>query len=108
MKKLEITKGEVSIRETRNDADFSYEIIVGTDSVCYIPRDYGSLINQKANSELISDTFTTYNIEPTLPSELLKQRNELLEMLNCLIEQENLSQSAHDCVCDLIQKTTTE
>jgi hypothetical protein len=37
-----------------------------------------------ANSDLITDAGTTYNDTPILPSELLKQRNELLEALKVL------------------------
>jgi hypothetical protein len=45
----------------------------------------------ESNAELIADTFNTYNETPILPSELLKQRNELLEALKeakeCLEER---------------------
>ena len=42
-------------------------------------------IETEANTKLIADTFTTINKCNLFPSELLEQRNELLEVLRNII-----------------------
>ena len=60
-----------------------------------------------ANADLIADAGTTYNATPILPSELLKQRNELLnalfELRNAVFSENDIrllaaSQSAKDLI----------
>jgi hypothetical protein len=91
MKKLNITKGEVFIQYNGH-----YHEVRGINRLSpYISvfsakrEDHPNLLEEniceqdeaKANAELIADAFNTYNECQILPSELLKQRNELLEAL---------------------------
>jgi len=79
MKKLNIPKGKWKLN--------IHEAIVDE-------HDYGiaqvhGILNEamwKDTATLIADAGTTYNTAPILPSELLKQRNELLEALQNIID----------------------
>lgn len=81
MKKLNITKGEWEL-EINSDTQF----VVGTTKwgVCFIPRYYELA---KDNAALIVDAGNTYQKCEVLPSELLKQRNELLAALKTLLQE---------------------
>lgn len=74
MKELEITKGEVE--QNGNNG------IHLKNGSCVALTHNGE--NKKADAELIADAFNTANKCNLLPSELLKQRDELLRVLKML------------------------
>jgi len=83
MKTLNITKGEASaVNNLERVGDFCIHSF-GT-KICELP-DFSEESMQ--NARLIVDTFNTYNTTLILPSELLKQRNELLESLKEITTQ---------------------
>jgi hypothetical protein len=87
MKTLNITKGEW---KADRDNVYSIQPKITADIICESPKkEYHSYSFWDDNSKLISDAGTTYNTTPILPSELLKQRNELLEALKVIQKQFN-------------------
>jgi hypothetical protein len=76
MEKLNITKGKCKVKTNYKNpfSDDTIYRIAGNDGFSH------SIKEMESNAELIADTFNTYNDTPILPSELLKQRNELLEV----------------------------
>ena len=98
MENLNITQGYWGIAENHMDEFKNQYTILSlmTHTVCEVTRhNYREVGKNKfkyegelhidkeaeANAKLIADAGTTYNTTPILPSELLKQRNELLEAL---------------------------
>jgi len=80
MERLNITKGECKVEEQSNH---QLAITIGGKAICFLPRFQE---NVSDNATLLSDSITTYNTTPILPSELLKQRNELLKALTRLYD----------------------
>jgi hypothetical protein len=82
MKTLNITKGECKVKTNYKNpfSDDTIYRIAGNDGFSH------SIKEMESNAELIADTLNTYNDTPILPSELLKQRNELLEALTAIID----------------------
>jgi hypothetical protein len=85
MNKLNITQGEWS---AVNHLDVTDDFCIHSQGtkICELPN--LSKENQ-ANAKLIADAGTTYNTTPILPSELLKQRNELLDALRVMLDGSN-------------------
>ena len=81
MKTLNITKGKWR-KGLNNDKSVVSDCLDGTiPSICICPI----LLNEaEDNASLIVDAGNAYNTTPILPSELLKQRNELLLALKSL------------------------
>lgn len=79
MSKLNITKGEVWVKNSRVQEQKTFSIGCGGWEICTTYTDFEE---DKANAELIADAFNTANKCDMLPSELLAQRDELLEMLS--------------------------
>jgi hypothetical protein len=88
MEKLNITQGEWLIGENSNSVEIETNLTDrGRMQLFYcvnVPAN-----QRKDNAVLIADAGTTYNTTPILPSELLKQRNELLEALQDIIKTAN-------------------
>ncbi len=118
MERLNITKGNWEIQESMPENIRTKE--KGLIATIF----YGDSIFNKPlakeegfdNAKLIADAGTTYNIEPILPSELLKQRNELIECLEnannvlkmaSLIDKSNTCDEAQKQCEDLIAKIKT-
>jgi hypothetical protein len=94
MKTLNLTKGE-----WKSDRDNVYSIQpkITADIICESPKkEYDSYSFWEDNSKLISDAGTTYNDTPILPSELLKQRNELLNALQQIIDNPSINFYIHE------------
>jgi hypothetical protein len=88
MEKLNITQGECKIEHQRRH---HLSIAINGIEICFLPRFQDNVLD---NAILISDTITAYNTTLILPSELLKQRNELLEALEKIkkeIESNNIA-----------------
>lgn len=92
MKKLNITPGEWYIGELRNNIyskkEYNFKVSI------YQETEY----DKYDNLILIADAGTTYNQCGLLPSELLKQRDELLKKCNqkLSIETTDLQDILHD------------
>jgi hypothetical protein len=84
MKTLSITKGLATISHEPFTTLIVSEYQMRTVTICQLSERYKSNEELLSNAELITDTFNAYNTTPILPSELLKQRNELLEALKVL------------------------
>jgi hypothetical protein len=100
MEKLNITQGEWSttlrkdIEEVNGlpiiEVSTSFEKIDKDRHSEWIAKVRGNgKTETEDNAKLIADAGTTYNTTPILPSELLKQRNELLEALQEIINTAN-------------------
>jgi len=85
--KLDITKGEwKSHQQNSGDMYISSEDWFNFIKVSFV-HDANTENHREQclnNSKLICDAGNTYNQTPLLPSELLRQRNELIEVLNHL------------------------
>jgi len=88
MKKLKITKGQFKIDKwgTIVDQDKKTLLCQGVG----FPMGVNSEHECVANSQLLCDAMNTANETDLLPSELLKQRNDLLEFVKELDEQFSL------------------
>jgi hypothetical protein len=82
MEKLNITKGEWKKHYFGENGNRQCRIHSPSPTIVKVLQ----IDEADANSDLITDAGTTYNNTPILPSELLKQRNELLEALTAMID----------------------
>lgn len=106
--KLDITKGEIISKEILNEKGSyvkiisKHESILG-ESICNITtRNEG---RRDANAKIICDAFNTYQTCELLPSELLQQRNDLIDVFNRVLEREFNPCAVQD-LKKLIQKIT--
>jgi len=106
MKRLGITEGEFVVENvTTNNGDFYKVITKKGASVCNVTtRDY---VKARENTQLIADAFNTANKCDMLPSELLEQRNELLDMLQATVDILN-NPNSFDLVWKLKVKEMSE
>ena len=84
MRKLKITEGIIEVEnvKTSNGDFYKVKSDSGT-SICNITtRDW---LKAKSNSQLIADAFNTANKCDMLPSELLVQRNESINLLKRIV-----------------------
>jgi hypothetical protein len=75
MEKLNITQGECKVE---HQSKHQIAITIGATAICFLPRFQDNVLD---NATLLSDAINTYNTTPILPSELLKQNKELLNVL---------------------------
>jgi hypothetical protein len=112
--KLNITAGEWKISNCSiKDAYSKIETVFESSMVDTDDHVAGILILNsnkeavKANAALIADAGTTANLCGLLPSELLKQRDELREALEMLIEWQNTHTIATHSASALFDKART-
>jgi hypothetical protein len=86
MKKLNITQGEVKISHEPFTKLIVAEQQGKVETICQLSERNKSQEEVISNAQLIQDSFLTYNTTSILPSELLKQRNELLKALTKLYD----------------------
>jgi CRISPR/Cas system-associated protein Csx1 len=77
MKTLNITKGEWKKHYFGENGNRQCRIHSDNVTIAKVLQ----IDEADANADLIADAANTYNTTPILPSELLKQRNEMLEAL---------------------------
>jgi hypothetical protein len=85
MEKLNITQGEWKKHYYGEHGNRQCRIHADNVSIIKVFQ----IDEADANADLIADAGTTYNSTPLLPSELLKQRNELLEALRVMLDGSN-------------------
>lgn len=102
MRKLKITQGTTKVDcgiDLIGENDELMQIIVFSETENTHNLAHVFAFNQErleANAQLIADAFNTSNKCDMLPSELLEQRNELLEMLQKIFEdRQNETQIIH-------------
>ncbi|AGO48355.1 hypothetical protein Phi10:1_gp014 [Cellulophaga phage phi10:1] len=90
MKDLGITKGEWKLRKSKKGKYYFVNAMNWEDLARVIRKVEGYLDKEGvANAKLIVDAGNTSNKCGLLPSELLKQRNELLEVLEVIENDDN-------------------
>ncbi len=62
--------------------------------ICLVSTKEKETIEDVAHAELIADAFNTFEESGLIPSIVLKQRNELLEILNKIIQNHDASISS--------------
>jgi len=102
MKNWNGTKGLYTIEEKETAVGYFYKVSAGSVSICNITtRD---LDVARLNAELISDAGNTIQKCGLLPSQILSERDQLLETLNNLVIKIKLPKSAINEANELINK----
>ena len=81
MKDLKITKGGWEVLPNQRLSGLRKIVVKGKNTITLVATDFGSDDELEADAKLIADAGTTANKCGLLPSELLEQRNELLDAL---------------------------
>ena len=108
MKDLVITKGEW---QKDKDTVFSTSklIFIEGNVICSAPEGLEkSMKKWSHNAKLISDAGTTANKCGSLPSELLRQRDDMLEFMRNIANHEYTPDSYRSEAHELIQKITKQ